>query len=79
MRIPLVEPDDPSTDPSTAAVLSGVFEAWGTEFNILKAVANNKQVLEAYVTFIGGVYGGLPDDVRELAYLTTAITNEDFY
>ena len=79
MRIPLVEPADPGTDPETAALLSGIFDAYGMEFNVLKAVANNRQVLEAYATFIGGVYAGLPDTERELAYLTTAIVNECFY
>jgi alkylhydroperoxidase family enzyme len=79
MRIPLVDPRDPSTDPSTAALLSGIFDAWGTEFNVLKAVANNGQVLEAYATFLGGVYAGLPADERELAYLTAAIVNDCHY
>lgn len=79
MRIPLVDPGDPSTDPETAALLSGIFEAWGMELNVLKAVANNGQVLEAFANFIGVVYGGLPDIERELAYLTTAIVNECFY
>ena len=79
MRIPLVEPDDPATDPDTAALLSGIFDAWGTEFNVLKAVANNGQVLQAYATFLGGVYAGLPADERELAYLTASIVNDCHY
>lgn len=78
-RIPLVDHNDPSTDPETAALLSGIFETWGMDLNVLKAVANNRQVLEAFTNFIGGVYGGLPDEERELAYLTTAIANECFY
>lgn len=79
MRLPLVDPNDPNTDPASAALLAGMFEAWGTEFNVLKAVANNPQVLEAYAAFIGGVYTGLSGTERELAYLTTALVNECFY
>ena len=79
MRIPLVDPNDPETPPESAALLSGMFEAWGTDFNVLKAVGNNPQVLEAYAAFIGGVYTGLSGAERELAYLTTAMVNECFY
>ena len=78
-RLPQVVPEDPSTDPKTAAILSQMFEAWGTDFNILKGVANNGQILEAFATFIGGVYGGMPETERELAYLTTSAVNECFY
>lgn len=56
-----------------------MFEAWGTDYNVLKAVGNNPQVLEAYAAFIGGVYTGLSGTERELAYLTTAMVNECFY
>ena len=79
MRIPLVDPNDPSTDPATAELLGQMFEGWGVDYNILKGVANNPDVLQGFAAFVGGVFAGMPDDRRELAYLTTSTVNECHY
>lgn len=79
MRIPLVDAEAETTDLRTATILKQLFEGWGLDYNVLKAIANNAQVLEGMASFIAGIFGGLPGTQRELAYLTTSIVNECFY
>lgn len=43
-RIPLVDRNDPSTSPETAAILTQVAEGWGLDLNVLKAMANDEEI-----------------------------------
>lgn len=78
-RIPLVDRDDPSTSPETAALLAQIAEGWGLDLNILKAMANNEEMVKAYVAFFSAVFADLPELDRELAYLTVSVVNECHY
>lgn len=79
MRIPLVDSNSAGTDPKTSAVMKQLFEGWGLDYNVIKAVANNGQVLEGMAAFVGAIFDGLPGTYRELAYLTTSVANDCFY
>lgn len=79
MRIPLIDREDPSTSPDTAAILTQIANAWGLDLNILKAMANNEEVLKAYVAFFSAIFVDLPEVERELAYLTVSVMNECHY
>lgn len=80
-RIPLVSGDDPDADPEARALLAMVRESRGREVNVYRGIANHPGILEA-VLKLGQVayFGNSLDPVqRELAYYTSAVTNECFY
>ena len=80
-RIPLVSGDDPDADPKARALLAMVRESRGREVNVYQGIANHPDILEA-VLKLGQVayFGNSLDPVqRELAYYTSAVTNECFY
>lgn len=79
-RIPLVDPDDPATDPRAAEILRGQDDEIGL-WNVFKAMANNTQVLEATENFAKAVYreNSLTPIENELAWLSTSIVNECHY
>jgi hypothetical protein len=80
-RIPLVSGDDPDADPKARALLAMVRESRGREVNVYRGIANHPDILEA-VLKLGQVayFGNSLDPVqRELAYYTSAVTNECFY
>lgn len=85
-RIPLVDPDDPGTDPETRRVLelsvssSGQSSGHGPPqlFNVLRAMANHPQLL-AGLHLMSAAVQELSPAQKELAYLTAALTNDCFY
>ncbi len=80
-RIPLVSGDDPDADPQARELLGMVRQSRGREVNVYRGIANHPEILEA-VLKLGQVayFGNSLDPVqRELAYYTSAVTNECFY
>jgi alkylhydroperoxidase family enzyme len=81
-RIPLVHADDPGVDPKAAAILTAVEGAQDVPvLNVHRALANHPDAMEAFFNFAGIVYfeNSLNPVQRELAYLTSAVTNDCFY
>ena len=80
-RIPPVSGDDPDADPKARALLAVVRESRGREVDGYRGIANHPDILEA-VLKRGQVacFGNSLDPVqRELAYCTSAVTNECFH
>ena len=80
-RIPLVDPDDPDTDPKARALLLRLRERTGRDINVLRALANHPDLLESFLHL-----GAQPAPVshirpaqRELAYLTASVANDCHY
>lgn len=80
MRIPLVDPEDPSTDPDVARMLRERARA-GRDSNVYKALANHPAVMAGLLQFGPIVYSdnSLPVGERELAFLATSVTNDCYY
>jgi alkylhydroperoxidase family enzyme len=81
-RIPLVRADDPGVDPKAAAMLQAVESSQAEPvLNVIRALANHPDAMEAFFNFAGIVYldNSLNPVQRELAYLTSAVTNDCFY
>src|SRR4051794_18677843 len=72
-RIPLVDPDDDGVDESTRALLAGMREVGG-DFNVIRALATPRELLEGFMSLSSVAYGGSRVDppLRELAYLTAS-------
>lgn len=81
-RIPLIDPDDPGTDPETRRVLELSVSSSGHGppqlFNVLRAIANHPQLL-AGLHLMSAAVQELSPAQKELAYLTAALTNDCFY
>ena len=82
-RIPLVDPDDPRTDPLARETLHRVIALRDRTVapNVYRAVANHPEALRALVDFGTTVYFAysLAPAQRELAYLTASLVNECHY
>jgi len=83
-RIPLIDVDDPSTDPKAANLLRVATGALDMELNVWKAMANHPEIMEATLTLLNVAYfntgpGGLTLRQAELAYTTSSFTNECHY
>lgn len=80
-RIPLVDPDDPGTDPLAAEVLHRIRDVIGRDVNVYRGVANNAKVFAALAQFGPPVYSNnsLEPSERELAYLTASVVNNCHY
>jgi alkylhydroperoxidase family enzyme len=80
-RIPLVSSDDPDADPKARALLGMVKQSRGREVNVYRGIANHPEILEAVLQLGQVAYFGnsLPPVERELAYYTSAVTNDCFY
>jgi alkylhydroperoxidase family enzyme len=82
-RLPIVDPNDPSTPPEVAETLSSfVVPPWTGPQNILATVANHGPLFGGFVAFASALYGEtatLSPAERELAYLTASQVNECFY
>jgi hypothetical protein len=81
-RIPLVDPDDPTTDPHAAALLKGM-EAGNPAglFNMQRVIANHPALAESFFNFATVAYfdSHLTPKQAELPYLTSAIAIDCFY
>jgi hypothetical protein len=40
-RIPLPEPTDPTLEPKAAAIMGAVWEQFGVDYNVIRALANH--------------------------------------
>ena len=82
-RIPLVDSNDPATDPLAAEVLKSVSRHRNRTVapNVYRAMANHPNALRALVDFGTAVYfdNSLTPGQRELAYLTASVTNDCHY
>ncbi|PRY42114.1 carboxymuconolactone decarboxylase family protein [Geodermatophilus tzadiensis] len=80
-RIPLVSGNDPDADPKARALLGVVRESRGREVNVYRGIANHPDILEAVLQLGQVAYfrNSLDPVQRELAYYTSAVTNECFY
>lgn len=79
-RLPIVDPDDPST-PATVAESMLAIPPYENPPNILKAMGNHPSVLQGFVAFLASLYGSeiLTPAQRELSYTTATSVNECFY
>ena len=87
-RLPLVDPDDPDTDPTAKALLNAVRAGlshserlpW-TDINVYSSMANHPEAFGALLQFGGVVYqaNGLTPAQRELAYLGASVANDCHY
>jgi alkylhydroperoxidase family enzyme len=80
-RIPLVSGDDPDADPKARELLGLVRQSRGREVNVYRGIANHPEILEAVLKLGQVAYfaNSLDPVQRELAYYTSAVTNECFY
>ena len=82
-RIPLVDSNDPATDPLAVEVLKSVSRHRNrtVDPNVYRAMANHPKALRALVDFGTAVYfeNSLTPGQRELAYLTASVTNDCHY
>ena len=82
-RIPLVDSNDPSTDPLAAEALRSVsrHRSRTVDPNVYRAMANHPRALRALVDFGTAVYfdNSLSPAQRELTYLTASVTNDCHY
>ncbi len=81
-RIPLVDVDDPDTDPQAAALLTSVRDAQDVGIlNVHRALANHPEMMEKFFALAQVAYidNSLNSVQRELAYYTSAVANNCFY
>jgi alkylhydroperoxidase family enzyme len=87
-RLPLVDPDDPGTDPETRALLlrarasnEGRDDIPWRDVNVTSALANHPGIMKAFSSFARTVYSGntLSPAERELAWLATSAVNDCHY
>jgi alkylhydroperoxidase family enzyme len=80
-RLPLVDPDDPDTDPHARALLQRVRELRGRTLNLYRAIGNHPEVLEGVLAFGTAAYfqNSLTPAQRELAYLGASVANGCHY
>lgn len=80
-RIPLLGPDHPDIDPKAVAILGAVREQFGSDFNVIKGLANHPDVLESFMGLQGEVYTSkrLTPAQTEIAYYTAAVANSCHY
>lgn len=81
MRLPLVDPADPNTDPAARAALLAAVGGGDIQPNVYRAMANHLQAFEAVTALARFVYrhSSLTAAQRELAYLTASVTNDCHY
>ena len=87
-RLPIVDPDDPNTDPTAKALLGAIRGGlsstdalpW-TDINVYSSMANHPEALGALLQFGNVVYqrNGLTPAQRELAYLGASVANDCHY
>jgi alkylhydroperoxidase family enzyme len=80
-RIPLVDPDDPHSDPKARELLLRLRERYGADLNVLRALANHPDVMESFL-HLGAQrapVAHIRPDQRELAYLTASVANDCHY
>lgn len=80
-RIPLVDPDDPNTDPEAAQVMAELAGRHGATLNVHRALANHPVLMRKIFDMAETAYftNGLDPAARELAYYTSAVANECHY
>ena len=81
-RIPLIRSDDPDADPEAAAHVRAIeSRRGGVAFNVHRALANHPELMSAMWAMADIAYfkNSLTTVQRELAYYTSAVTNDCFY
>jgi len=81
-RIPIVDENDPSTDPAVRQALLDAGAARGRLINVYRALANRPEALTAVTALLQVVYRSgstLAPEHGELAYLTATTVNDCHY
>lgn len=87
-RLPLVDPDDPTADPTAATLLRKVRERMARrdespwrDINVYQAMANHPEIFAAVLNFGDKAYSrnSLTPAQRELAYLGASVANDCHY
>jgi alkylhydroperoxidase family enzyme len=87
-RLPLVDPDDPGTDPEARELLLRARAGnerredlpW-RDVNVIRALANHPEILKGFSVLSRTAYSGnsLSPAQRELAWLATSAVNDCHY
>lgn len=81
-RIPIIDENDPSTDPLVRQALLDAGAARGRLINVYRALANRPEALTAVTALLQTVYRSgstLKPEHGELAYLTATTVNDCHY
>ena len=81
-RIPLIRGDDPDADPEAVALVGAIESRRGVAtLNVQRALANHPELMRAMGAMADVAYlkNSLNPVQRELAYYTSAVTNDCFY
>ena len=81
-RIPIIDENDPATDPAIRQALLDAGAARGRLVNVYRALANRPEALTAMSALLQTVYRSgstLEPQHGELAYLTATSVNDCFY
>jgi DNA-binding GntR family transcriptional regulator len=80
-RIPLISSDDPDADPAAVRALRKAAEQQGMEANVHRALAHHPELMEKIFEAADLAYfnGTVPRAQGELAYYTSAVTNNCHY
>ena len=81
-RIPIIDENDPATDPAARQALLDAGAARGRLLNVFRALANRPAALTAFYDLVQTVYrrdSTLEPQHGELAYLTATSVNDCFY
>lgn len=87
-RLPLVDPDDPGTDPAARELLlrsraanEARDEVPWRDINVVRALANHPRLLEGFNAIAKVAYGAntLSPSQRELCWLATSAVNNCHY
>lgn len=81
-RIPIIDENDPLTDPKVRDALYAAGQARGRLLNVYRALANRPEALNTLAALLQTVYrvdSTLEPQHGELAYLTATSVNDCFY
>jgi alkylhydroperoxidase family enzyme len=81
-RIPIIDENDPLTDPAVRQALLDAGAARGRLINVYRALANRPEALTAVTALLQVVYRAgstLAPEHGELAYLTATTVNDCHY
>ena len=81
-RIPILDEDDPTLDPSTRDALYEAGQSRGRLVNVYRALANRPEALTVMSQLMQTVYrqnSTLSPQHGELAYMTATSVNDCFY
>lgn len=80
-RIPLPDAGDPGLEPKAEAMMAAVEGQFGRNFNVIRALSNHPDAMEAFLNLQGVVYTSqrLNPAQTEISYYTAAVANSCHY